>query len=166
MGSTSDEEPASHWFCTVLPAIARRHPDKVRLAMQEPHQAVLVPPGWWHAVWNCAVGPTVAVTENSVSWRTFEAEWTQLWQQWLCGEVTEQTSCSPRSDTSTEGLSRLLQQVCQCFGLVGEQQTQRWLSRLVAFRRNQQQGQEGPPQPLPPGLEACAAVGKDSVAGA
>ena len=78
-----EDDEAIHYFMTILPRIkaaaaSNRGDNDYRdfccyEFTQEPGETVFVPHGWWHAVLN--LEHSVAVTQNFVSRRNFDASW-------------------------------------------------------------------------------------------
>ena len=98
-----DDEAAVSWFLRHVLDIAAKFPGKVFLAVQGRGDVLMLPTGWWHAVWNTTA--TVAVTENSVRKRDFE----RIWNELIVEDVIEK--------------QEILSKVEETFGFVDKDQT-------------------------------------------
>jgi hypothetical protein len=134
----TDDEPTLCWFVRALPLIVERHPTKVFVFIQYPGSVLLLPPGWWHAVWN--IEDVIGVTENRVTWPTFLHHWEGMFES--------VQDAAPPGTFLAEHAHRVVQLVADYFGLLGAADSLQWLRLLEVYAR-------GRGLYLPSGLSLC-----------
>ena len=106
-GCNADDQPSLTWFTKYVHLIAKEHPNKIYLAMQQQGETILLPPGWWHAVYN--VEDVVGVTENHVSLETFVNELSKC--------KNGESESDGEGDDDDKKKSSIVERVEMCFGL-------------------------------------------------
>ena len=126
--------PSASWFKDYFPEVVKQCPEgmTVQFAVQCPGDVLVIPPNWWHAVWN--VEDTIAVTENGVSLMSFYREVFGRKNEESIGEasalVTEVSggiSIAGRLDTEDEELVKRVEAV---FGLEDRAAAAQWLKQI------------------------------------
>ena len=116
--------PSASWFKDHLPEVVKHCPEGmiVQFAVQHPGDVLVIPPNWWHAIWN--IEDTIAVTENGVSKKTFCDE---VFGGAKGGESKCDESFAARLDTEDEDLVARVEAV---FGLENRDAAAQWMKEM------------------------------------
>lgn len=124
-----DDQPSLCWFRDHLKSIVEKHPNKCYLALQQAGECILLPVGWWHAVFNCE--DVVGLTENHVSLETFVKEL----QSSIDVDTAEIDNCSEdeKEKQEKEGIDDIIERVEEQFGLVDFVSAQKWFKDVTTL---------------------------------